>query len=350
MKNIAILSTSLANGGAERFVLNLRQLLLNLNYNVHVVLVSDVVDFSIDFDYVSLDNERTNHFSFLKPLVLDRFLKNNNIHIVIDNRTISTLSKAYVYSLVLRKYKVIKMVHNYKIDRYLFDSLSYNKLCFNSVDAFVGVSNQIALRVKTIFRDKKVLSIYNSIPDLPQLICKHKESYILYYGRLEEKSKNISFIIRCYQKSNLSSQGIKLFLLGDGPDLHNYQTLVEHLGLKEKVVFLPKMNQPFAMVQAALFTVMASHYEGFPMTLVESLALGTPVVTTNFKSGPEEIVIDRFNGLLVASEEKQLIEAFNELTENRELYAYCKSNAKQSVQHLQPLSIQIEWGKLIESL
>jgi glycosyltransferase involved in cell wall biosynthesis len=52
-------------------------------------------------------------------------------------------------------------------------------------------------------------------------------------------------------------------------------------------------------VQNARFTVLTSHYEGFPMSMVESLALGTPVVTVDCNSGPREIVIDEYNGLLV---------------------------------------------------
>jgi glycosyltransferase involved in cell wall biosynthesis len=51
-------------------------------------------------------------------------------------------------------------------------------------------------------------------------------------------------------------------------------------------------------VQNARFTVLTSHYEGFPMSMVESLALGTPVFV-DCNSGPREIVIDEYNGLLV---------------------------------------------------
>jgi glycosyltransferase involved in cell wall biosynthesis len=55
---------------------------------------------------------------------------------------------------------------------------------------------------------------------------------------------------------------------------------------------LPFNSNPFDIVQNARFTVLTSHYEGFPMSMVESLALGTPVVTVDCNSGPREIVID----------------------------------------------------------
>jgi glycosyltransferase involved in cell wall biosynthesis len=62
---------------------------------------------------------------------------------------------------------------------------------------------------------------------------------------------------------------------------------------------LPFNSNPFDIVQNARFTVLTSHYEGFPMSMVESLALGTPVVAVDCNSGPREIVIDEYNGLLV---------------------------------------------------
>jgi glycosyltransferase involved in cell wall biosynthesis len=51
------------------------------------------------------------------------------------------------------------------------------------------------------------------------------------------------------------------------------------------VTILP-FNNPFDIVQNARFTVLTSHYEGFPMSIVESLALGTPVVAVDCNSGP----------------------------------------------------------------
>jgi glycosyltransferase involved in cell wall biosynthesis len=65
------------------------------------------------------------------------------------------------------------------------------------------------------------------------------------------------------------------------------------------VTILPFNSNPFDIVQNARFTVLTSHYEGFPMSIVESQALGTPVVAVDCNSGPREIVIDEYNGLLV---------------------------------------------------
>jgi glycosyltransferase involved in cell wall biosynthesis len=80
--------------------------------------------------------------------------------------------------------------------------------------------------------------------------------------------------------------GFQLFLMGDGPDLNKIQDSIKGFQLDGYVTILP-FNAD--IVQNARFTVLTSHYEGFPMSMVESLALGTPVVTVDCNSGPRVI-------------------------------------------------------------
>ena len=127
-----------------------------------------------------------------------------------------------------------------------------------------------------------------------------------------------------------------------------HQTKVQQQNLSDKVKFISKQTNPFPYVKKAMFTVLTSKFEGFPRVIIESLALGTPVVSVNCKSGPEEIITNESNGLLVENNNIRLLsEAMNRMILEDDLYSICKKNAKKSIEHLSLENISKEWHKLL---
>ena len=98
----------------------------------------------------------------------------------------------------------------------------------------------------------------------------------------------------------------RLLILGSGPsprkdeqERHRLATLAADLGVGDAVALPGFVGNPLAyMSQAALF-VLSSLYEGFGMVLVEAMACGCPVVSTDCLSGPAEILEDGAYGPLV---------------------------------------------------
>ena len=68
------------------------------------------------------------------------------------------------------------------------------------------------------------------------------------------------------------------------------QKYIKELSLNDKVYLLGKKENPFAYISKTDCFVFASNHEGFPNVLVEALACGLPVITTDCKSGPREIL------------------------------------------------------------
>jgi glycosyltransferase involved in cell wall biosynthesis len=85
------------------------------------------------------------------------------------------------------------------------------------------------------------------------------------------------------------------------------------------------------------------------MSLVESLAVGTPVIAVDCETGPREIIQNNYNGLLVENHNpKALAEAMNTMATDENLFQTCKNNAKKSVEHLSLENIAQQWKQLLE--
>ena len=95
--------------------------------------------------------------------------------------------------------------------------------------------------------------------------------------------------------------GVTLLIAGEGPERPELETAVRELGIADRVRFLgplPRLGV-LELFRAADAAILSSSWENFPHTVVEALAVGTPVLTTA-AGGVAEVVTDGLNGLVVA--------------------------------------------------
>jgi glycosyltransferase involved in cell wall biosynthesis len=91
----------------------------------------------------------------------------------------------------------------------------------------------------------------------------------------------------------------RLIILGEGPLRKELETLKNKLSIRDKVDLLGFQSNPFAFISRADLFVLSSLYEGFGIVLLEAMACGTPVVSTDCQSGPREVLAGGEAGLLV---------------------------------------------------
>ncbi len=91
----------------------------------------------------------------------------------------------------------------------------------------------------------------------------------------------------------------RLVIFGEGADRPALEALVEQLGLSHCVALPGFTNNPYAHLARADLFVLSSAWEGSPNVLVEAMAVGTPVVSTDCDSGPREILAGGAYGPLV---------------------------------------------------
>jgi glycosyltransferase involved in cell wall biosynthesis len=357
-KRICIVSRSLSEGGADRVAAMQSIFLHNLGYDVYIVSILNSIKYPYKGELFNLgeikEKNDTVFGRFNRLLKFRKFLKNHNIDMVIDHRVrIKSFSEFVISGFIYGK-NVIYMVHNYTIDRYFPTIKWLTKHVYKDAFKIVAVSEGIEGLITDKYNFKNVTTIYNPI-DIEYINTLKSEKikitfpFVLWYGRFEEKQKNLSLLLEAYKLSTLAKKGIKLVLMGDGKDKNLIKDRINSNQLEESVVLLPFSTNPFAYINASKFTILSSHYEGFPMTVLESLASGIPVVSVKYKNSEFGVIKDGFNGLLVDCNPVSLANAMNQFIENHSLYLNCKSNSVKSIEPYLVSAIADKWQDLIET-
>lgn len=180
-------------------------------------------------------------------------------------------------------------------------------------DSVVAVSQGVADDlVRTLGIDAtRVKVIYNPVVD-ETLFDKAKQPLehpwfkqgeppvVLAVGRLTEQ-KDFETLIRAFAVVR-AKRVVRLLILGEGELRFQLETLVNQLGLKDDVALPGFVANPFGYMARASVFVLSSRWEGLPTVLLEAMACGAQVVSTDCPSGPREILEDGKWGLLVPVE------------------------------------------------
>jgi glycosyltransferase involved in cell wall biosynthesis len=134
---------------------------------------------------------------------------------------------------------------------------------------------------------------------------------ILALGRLTEQ-KDFSTLIRAFAVLRETRQ-VRLLILGEGELREILESQLRELGLSLGDVQLPGyMRNPFAWLSRCALFVLSSRYEGLPGALIEAMACGASVVSTECPSGPEEILEGgRWGTLVPVGEVQAMAHAMN---------------------------------------
>jgi glycosyltransferase involved in cell wall biosynthesis len=120
---------------------------------------------------------------------------------------------------------------------------------------------------------------------------------ILAVGRLTEQ-KDFPNLIRAYARLR-QRRSVRLVILGEGEARGELEDLIARLGLAEDVYLPGFVDNPFAWMRQARLFALSSRWEGLPSVLIQAMACGAQVVSTDCPSGPAEILEDGRWGRLV---------------------------------------------------
>ena len=357
---ICLVSISLAKGGLERSCAMLSQMLTQQGHEVHLVVLNDEIDYPYSGKLFNLGKLKEIKDTPLKRLFrfrkLRKFLKSESFDVIIDHRTKNDFRREkFYFEYIYRGLNKIYVVHSSKSSEYLTENpAAFSKLSKENL-LNIGVSKYIeneVLRKNDITNSTTIHNAFNpewesEADNFPEIL--KEKNYILSYGRLDDEIKDFSFLIEAFSQSEVSKRGMYLVILGDGKDKMMLQKLAKSKEAAPFILFLPFTKSPFEIIKNARCVTLTSHYEGFPMVLVESLSLGTPVVSLDIISGPSEIIHHQKNGLLISERSLPLFsEALQIICFNEALYQSLKLNTKPSVEKFSMSEIAKIWNQTLQ--
>lgn len=186
---------------------------------------------------------------------------------------------------------------------------------FNHFDRIICQSQDMEDDIKSSYNvdDNKIVVINNPITDSFRLKENGTKSTIVQYitvGRLS-KEKGYERILKLLSKLDFPYH---YTIIGNGSEKNRIYALIEDLGLKEKITHIEYTKDVSKYLAKSDYFLQGSFFEGFPNCLIESCAVGTPVIAFNVPGGTKEIIDNGINGYMVPDEQ----EYFKKLTELRQ--------------------------------
>ena len=175
---------------------------------------------------------------------------------------------------------------------------------------------------------------------------------VIAVGRLDYQ-KGFDRLIQAWEyinKSGLYSDW-RLDIFGQGEWKEMLQEMVQAKNLSVSVHLNSTVKTIGEEYVNSSLLVMSSNYEGFPMVMIESMAIGLPVVAFDFKCGPRDIISDGENGLLVHNGDiPGLAVAMMKLMGDYELRRRMSVKARQVVDTYSEKAVMDKWVRLFTSL
>ena len=350
---ILVLHGHLSMGGEERVLLNVLRNLVELNYDVDLLItwnhkennlfeneIPKKVNYEFLFDSYNGKNKLIKEIYRIKAKTtylkkIEKKIKKEKYDIVIDyssnllkynNFDIKIPVFAWIhFSLTFGEKLTLEKIKKYK--------KQYKK--YSKIFAITRVMKEEFIN-KVGIDEKKVELVYNPI-DLKLIEKKAenvekkyenylKQDYFLQVSRLTQQ-KQPEHLVDIYYKLKQAGIKEKLYFIGDGEKKEIIKQKIKEYNLENDIILLGQIENPYPFFKNAKLFVHTAKYEGLPTVLLESLALGTPVVSYDCPTGPRDILgkNSEYGELISLNDKDMFVEKVLELMNSKEKYEKYKN-------------------------
>ena len=358
--NISFVTNSLGMGGSEKILMFVANGLFKMGYKVSIINLNTTKDFSnVPYSQIAVRNADilyknaivTNyeyvkfvvkHAKELKSDVLIGFLQLGNfcsvvagkiLHkpTIISERSDPYSENAMTKASVRMKFKIINLA-----DGAIFQTK--------------GASEFYSKKLRT--RSAVIPNPVFVTGDLPEINYKNMPKKIISLGRIDNRQKRLDVTLQSFQLFHKTHPDYVLQIYGKGPDEAYVNLLINEYGLNDCVGLMGASNEPLRVLSKGGIFLITSDYEGISNALLEAMALGMPVVSTDHSPGGARFLItNKKNGLLTPIRDVQSIaSALAAFADSSTFATECGREARKVLTIFSPDKILKDWAEYIESV
>lgn len=352
---IAFVIGSLGGGGAERVVAMLANKLVDMGHEVSIISIASTDKTYYVSEHVKLlyciKNYKVPGISFIRRVVdLKKTLQNYNPSV-----SVSFTVAVNIYSIfasIGQKWRLIICERNDpKYDPQNKTLRILRRLTYNHADGYVFQTDRERDYFSEHIRSKSwvIPNPINSAIGLP--FSGRRQKRFVTAVRLEPQ-KNLKLAIDAFRVFHTSHNDYTFDIYGEGALHDELQDYIDEKGLNKTVFLRGRSNTLYEDINNSYAFILSSDYEGMSNSMLEAMALGLPVICTDYPSGGARMVIsDHINGILIPVGDKEsLIEAMRELADNEQMSREIGKRAEEIRQKLSVDQIMMLWEKCLFDL
>ncbi len=359
---IGFLLSDLNAGGAERATASLANYFAQQGHETEIITFKDIDSFypldenvehlRIGFDEIDLSLSLKRILGAIKRMFKIRsFVKARKLDVLIGMSFAMTW-----YTVFATKFTKTKAVGTERNNPYKYKATKINtflrKFFYKFCDGYVFQTKKASgfftdtLKKRDIIIPNAIFNetVYNLTPPAK------RDKLICAVGRLN-KQKRFDILIDAFASISDKIPEHKMIIFGEGELRSELEKRIASYSLQERISLPGTDPQSVKVVNRADVFVLSSDLEGMPNVLMEAMAMGVPCVSTCCDMGPEELIDNRENGILVnVGDTQQIADSILEIIDNPELSVRLSENARNLLKTHSIEAISDKWLNFLNNL
>jgi L-malate glycosyltransferase len=320
MINILFIIPQMELGGTERLVYNLALKLDHDLFNPSLAWFfgDRIIKVFDDLDIPLYHVPKLKRFDISTMREIAKIIRDNNIHIVNAHHFMPFVYAYYGCKIANRKGLTCTIHSEWEIDKLSRKWSVIGRHLLNHADGTIGVTAQVSKEIKKNFniQTSKLFTIQNGV-DLQGVanfrkvsimkreLCIADNDKVIGIVANFRKVKNHVFLLRAFHDLIINYRNVKLLLVGQGFEFDpensekEIRNFVNEKGLSNNVLMLGYRSDIWQLLNVIDIFCLTSLKEGLPISLIEAMAAGLPVVGTDVE-GIRDVIIPNKNGFLVS--------------------------------------------------